>query len=267
MGVFDDLREQLAHEERMNRMMVRISQSEKMASMGQLAAGVAHEINNPLTGILLYANLILESLPEDSPLRGDVQFIIDDANRCGVIVKNLLTYSRQTSQNREVIHLNTLLENSLSLIRDQKLFMNIEIVKELSDEMMLVHADKNQLGQVIINLVMNAVDAMDLRGTLTFRTCRNKEEKKVYLEVSDTGCGIPVENVSRVFDPFFTTKNLGKGTGLGLSTVYGIIKENDGSISIKDTSSAGTTFLVELPLYQVTDDEDMFYNVENTVLV
>ncbi len=267
MGVFDDLREQIAHEERMNRMMVRISQSEKMASLGQLAAGVAHEINNPLTGILLYANLILENLSEGDPLRGDIQFIIDDANRCGVIVKNLLTYSRQTSQNREVIHLNTLLENSLSLIRDQKLFMNIEIVKELSDEMMMVNADKNQLGQVIINLVMNALDAMDRRGTLTFRTYRNKAEKKVYLEVSDTGCGIPKENMSRVFDPFFTTKNLGKGTGLGLSMVYGIIKENDGSISIKETTPAGTTFLLELPLYQVTDDEDMFYNVENTVLV
>lgn len=254
MGIFNDLTEKLAHEERMNRMLTRISQAEKMASVGQLAAGVAHEINNPLTGILLYANLILEGLPQGDPKRGEVQFIIDDANRCGDIVKNLLAYSRQTSQNREILHINTLLESSLSLIRDQRLFMNIKIVKDLAEDMMLVHVDKNQLGQVIINLVMNAVDAMDRRGTLTFRTYRDKAAKKVYLETSDTGCGIPKENLSRIFDPFFTTKNLGEGTGLGLSTVYGIIKENGGSIWVKATSPEGTTFIVELPLFQVTDE-------------
>jgi two-component system, NtrC family, sensor kinase len=255
MGIFNDLREKLVHEERMNRMLARISQAEKMASVGQLAAGVAHEINNPLTGILLYANLILESMPHDDSRRGEVQYIIDDANRCGDIVKNLLAYSRQTSQKREILYINTLLENSLSLIRDQRLFLHVKIVKELAEDMMLVHVDKNQLGQVIINLVMNALDAMDQNGTLTFRSYRDKTVKKVYFEISDTGCGIPKENRSRIFDPFFTTKNLGKGTGLGLSTVYGIIKENGGSIWVKETSPEGTTFIVELPLYQVTDED------------
>ncbi|MCU0577713.1 MAG: PAS domain S-box protein [Desulfobacterota bacterium] len=255
MGIFNDLREKLAHEERMNRMLARISQAEKLASLGQLAAGVAHEINNPLTGILLFANLILENLPPEDPRQAEVKYIIDDANRCGEIVKNLLAYSRQTSQNKEILHLNTLLENGLSLIRDQKLFMNIDIVKDLSDEMMLIHADKNQLGQVIINLVMNAVDAMSRKGTLTFRTYRDKAAKKVYLEASDTGCGIPKENLSRIFDPFFTTKAVGKGTGLGLSTVYGIVHENGGNIWVKDTSPEGTTFIVELPLYQVAYEE------------
>jgi signal transduction histidine kinase len=108
---------------------------------------------------------------------------------------------------------------------------------------------------VVINLVMNAVDAMDRRGSLTFRTYRDKATRKAYLEIADTGSGIPKENLSRIFDPFFTTKAVGKGTGLGLSTVYGIVRDNGGNIWVKETSPEGTTFIVELPLYQVSDDE------------
>jgi PAS domain S-box-containing protein len=248
MGVFNDLREKLAQEDRMRKMLSRIAQAEKMASLGQLAAGVAHEINNPLTGILLYASLLLEGLAEGDPRSEDLSFIIEDANRCRDIVKNLLAYSRQSSPNREVLQLNELVNQSFNLIRDQRLFMRVNVVKELSDENMPIHADKNQLSQVIINLVMNAIDAMERVGTLTLRTYR--DATKVYVEVSDTGCGICMENLSKVFDPFFTTKEPGKGTGLGLSTVYGIVRDNEGNIAIKETSSKGTTFIMELPLYQ-----------------
>jgi len=254
MGIFNDLRQKLADEERMSRMVARIAQAEKMASLGQLAAGVAHEINNPLTGILLYANMLIEGMNKDDPQRSDMKNIIEDAHRCAEIVKNLLAYSRQTGANAEVFHINTLLDYSLNLIRDQKLFMSIDVVKDLTEEMALVRADRNQVSQVIINLVMNAVDAMAGKGTLTFRTYRDKAIQKVYLEVSDTGCGIPRENLSRIFDPFFTTKEPGKGTGLGLSTVYGIVKENGGNITVKKTGSKGTTFLVELPLFQTARD-------------
>jgi two-component system, NtrC family, sensor kinase len=134
------------------------------------------------------------------------------------------------------------------------------VVKAMSDEMMLIHADKNQLSQVIINLVMNAADAMEKKGALTFRTYRKKPLKKVYIEVSDTGCGISEEHLSKIFDPFFTTKETGKGTGLGLSTSYGIIKENGGQISIKDTSNRGTTFLIELPLYTPDEKQSVLQN-------
>jgi signal transduction histidine kinase len=123
------------------------------------------------------------------------------------------------------------------------------VKRELSDEMMLIHADRKQLSQVIINVVINALDAMERRGVLTFRTYRNKPARKVYVEISDTGSGISEENASKVFDPFFTTKGMGKGTGLGLSTAYGIVKENGGEISIKETGPEGTTFLIELPLF------------------
>jgi two-component system NtrC family sensor kinase len=250
MGVFHDLRQQVADEERMQKMMTRIAQAEKMASLGQLAAGVAHEINNPLTGILLYANLVLEGMDEGDFWREDLRYIVEDAHRCREIVKNLLAYSRQTNPNREVLQLNDLVCRSLALIRDQRLFMRVRVTKELSDETIMIHADENQLCQVVINLVMNAIDAMDRAGTLTLRTYRNMDHEKAYLEISDTGCGIPLENLSRIFDPFFTTKERGKGTGLGLSTVYGIVKDNDGSVSVKETGKQGTTFIVELPLYQ-----------------
>jgi len=256
MGIYNDLRERLVVEKKLKEAQVQVAQAEKMASLGQLAAGVAHEINNPLTGILLYVNLVLERLGENDPFREDLEYVLEDTNRCKEIVKNLLAYSRQTNPTKEIFQLNSLVEQSLNLIRDQRLFMNIEVIKEMSGDMMLIHADKNQLNQVIINLVINAIDAMEKKGTITFRTYRDKRAKMVYLEISDTGSGIPEENLSKVFDPFFSTKELGKGTGLGLSTAYGIVKENGGEISVKDTGVEGTTFLVELPLY-VPSDSDM----------
>jgi two-component system NtrC family sensor kinase len=267
MGIFNDLREKLAQDEKMKEVLTRAAQAEKLASLGQLAAGVAHQINNPLTGILLYGGLLLEGLPSDDPKYQDLHFIIEDANQCRNIVKSLLAYSRQTSANKEALPLNDLVEQSLSLIRDQSLFINIEVVKELADEPMMVKVDTNQLHQVIINLVINAVDAMERNGTLTLRTYCDKRKKKaagknvpagfVYLEVSDTGCGIAEGNLSRIFDPFFTTKDPGKGTGLGLSTAYGIIQANGGNIWVKETSKEGTTFILELPLYQGADEYEL----------
>lgn len=249
MGIYNDLRERLAVERKLKDAQNRLMHSEKMASLGQLAAGVAHELNNPLTGILLYLNMVLERLDPGIDYREDLECVLDDANRCKNIIKNLLAYSRQAAPDKEVFELNSLVEQGLGLIRDQKLFINISVKRELSDEMMLIHADKNQLSQVIINLVMNAIDAMEKRGALTFRTYRNKPARKVYVEISDTGGGISEESISKVFDPFYTTKGAGKGTGLGLSTAYGIVKENGGEISIKDTRPEGTTFLIELPLF------------------
>ncbi|MHB9075845.1 MAG: PAS domain S-box protein [Desulfobaccales bacterium] len=267
MGIFNDIRGKLAQEERMKEVLLRGAQAEKMASLGQLAAGVAHEINNPLTGILLYGGLLLEDLPNEDPKHQDLQSIIEDANQCRNIVKSLLAYSRQTSANKATLDLNELVEQSLSLIRDQSLFINIEVVKELSDEKMLIKVDRSQLNQVIINLVINAIDAMERKGILTLKTYCDKGKKRgagkpgaagfAYLEVSDTGCGIPEENLPRIFDPFFTTKDLGKGTGLGLSTVYGIVQENGGNIWVKKTSQAGTTFILELPLCQGADGYEL----------
>lgn len=256
MGIYNDIREKMAVEKKLKETQTQLAQSEKMASMGQLAAGVAHELNNPLGGILLYANLILESLDEGDPLREDIKYVIEDTNRCKDIVKSLLVYSRQTRPTKQILQFNDVVSESLAFIRDPKLFSNIVVEKDLSDQMMLIHSDKKQLSQVVINLVMNSIAAMEGGGTLSLRTYRDKIDRKVYLEVADTGCGIPEENLIKVFDPFFSTKEPGKGTGLGLSTAYGIVKENGGNISIKATTSEGTTFLVELPLYVPSDHDD-----------
>ncbi|MBW1999309.1 MAG: PAS domain S-box protein [Deltaproteobacteria bacterium] len=258
MGIYNDLREKLAVEKKLQETQAQLAQSEKMASLGQLAAGVAHEINNPLTGILFYANLAAESLSKDDPIKEHIEFIIEDVERCKGIVKNLLAYSRQSATTKDIVQINEVVNQGLALTRDQKLFSGVVIRKELSDEMMLIRVDKNQIIQVIINLIMNACAAMDGKGVLTLLTYRDKARKKVYLEVSDTGRGIPPENLKKIFDPFFTTKEPGKGTGLGLSTSLGIVMENGGDIRVKETSPSGTTFLVELPLYVPGEDGDDF---------
>jgi len=258
MGIYNDLRERLAVEKALRETQAQLAQSEKMASLGQLAAGVAHEVNNPLTGILLYASMALERMDKEDPLREHLGYVVEDVNRCKGIVKNLLAYSRRSSTTKEIIPLNDLVHQSLNLIRDQRLFGNIVVVKELSDDMMMVHADKNHLAQVLINLIMNACAAMNGEGVLTFRTYRDKPNKRVYLEVSDNGCGIAEENLPKIFDPFFTTKEPGKGTGLGLSTSLGIVQESGGSICIKETGAQGTTFLVDLPLFVPEEDPEPF---------
>ncbi len=253
-AIFNDLREKLAVQKKLEETEGQLFQSEKLASLGRLAAGVAHEINNPLTSILLYGNLMKEKLEESHPLANNLDYILEDAERCKDIVKNLLAYSRQTRPAKNVFYLNTLIGESLRLIRDQKLFMNVNIIKDLDDCQILVNADKNQLCQVLINLIINAFDAMGGSGTLTLRTYRDRTAQKAYIEVTDTGSGIPLENLSKVFDPFFTTKEVGKGTGLGLSMAYGILEENHGKISIKHTGSDGTTILLELPEEPVSNE-------------
>ncbi len=256
VGIYTDLRDKLAVEQKLKETQAQLAQSEKMASIGQLAAGVAHEINNPLTGILFYANLKQEQMAPDDPEQEEILAVIEDVNRCRDIVKNLLAYSRQSSPLKDIIQINSVVNQSLSLIRDPKMFGKIEIIRDFSDEMMLVHVDKNQISQVIINLVMNAIAAMQGEGALTLRTYRNKMKGKVYLEVSDTGCGIASDCISKIFDPFFTTKAPGEGTGLGLSTAYGLIKENKGNIRVKNTNSQGTTFLLEFELYHTNKEFD-----------
>lgn len=250
VGIYTDLREKQAVEKKLKDTRARLAQSEKMASIGQLAAGVAHEINNPLTGILFYAEMKQAELTADDPERGEVSAVIEDVNRCRDIVKNLLAYSRQSNPKKEIIQLNEVVDQSLTLIRDPKALMNIEIVKDIYADKILVHVDRNQICRVIINLVMNAVSAMEGSGTLTFRTYRDAAQQKAVLEIEDSGCGISKEDLPHIFDPFFTTKKLGEGTGLGLGTVYGLIRENKGLIEVKQTSERGTTFRVELPLLQ-----------------
>jgi PAS domain S-box-containing protein len=251
-AIFTDLRERQAVEKKLMDAQMQLLQSEKLASLGRLAAGVAHEINNPLTSILLYSNLLHEKTEKSHPWRESLEYIIQDTGRCKEIVKNLLAYSRRTNPSKCLFPPRRLVEDSLGLIHDQKLFMNIRVEKNFLDKQIYINADLNQLCQVVINLIINAIDAMNGKGVLTFSVY--EQEKKAYIEVSDTGCGISEENISKIFDPFFTTKEPGKGTGLGLSMAYGIMEENEGRIFVKQTGLQGTTFALELPAFDRKTD-------------
>ncbi len=253
MGIYNDLRPKIEIEKKLKEAeKIKLMQSNKMASLGHLAAGVAHEINNPLSGILIDASLILEEMDEASAIRKQIEDIIADTNRCKEIVRNLLAYSRQTEFKKEIFNINDVIEQTFPLLREHAFLQNITIEKQFSSSMVMCKGDKNQLIQVFTNLIINAAHAMDGKGDLTIRTSRDKGEGDIYIEVSDTGGGISEEDLPKIFEHFFTTKEEGKGTGLGLGAVHGIIEKHGGTIKVKETGPQGTTFLIELPLVKVT---------------
>ncbi|MCC7174431.1 MAG: cache domain-containing protein [Bryobacterales bacterium] len=227
-------------------MQARVSQSERLASLGMLAAGVAHEINNPLGGILALTSLTLEDLPPEDPNRENLEEVVHQSQRCRGIVKGLLEFSRQSHMSAEIVDLNKVLDDTLSLIAKQAAFFNVEIVKEYDPGLKPVLAGRSELQQVFMNILMNAAQAMDEQGTIRIVT-RNAAEDAVEVLVSDTGHGIPPEHVDRIFDPFFSTKPSGQGTGLGLSISYGIITSLKGTIHVESVVGKGTTFTIRMP--------------------
>ncbi len=220
---------------------------EKLASVGQLAAGVAHEINNPLGTILLFAGLLTKDLAQDDSKRGDVDMIVKEATRCKNIVADLLNFARQQEIFSQDTDVNELLEQVLAQQSLRPNFAQIEIVRQLDPGLPIIQADTAQLQQVFINLMDNAAEAMEKGGALTIAT-RRLDANSIEIQVSDTGCGIPEENLGKLFNPFFTTKPPGKGTGLGLSIVYGIVKMHRGQITVQSQVGQGATFRVILPI-------------------
>jgi two-component system NtrC family sensor kinase len=234
--------------EELVRMQGRVAQSERLASIGMLAAGVAHEVNNPLGGILALTALTLEDLPADHPTRDNLEEVVRQTERCRDIVRHLLEFSRQSEVSIAEIDLNETVERTMALLRRQSLFFNIEMEKDLDPELPHVMADASQLQQVFMNIVMNAVQAMDERGTLTIRTRSLPDTSEIEIRFGDTGRGIPPEDLGRIFDPFFTSGKDGQGTGLGLSIAYGIISRHRGSITAESEVGGGTTFVIRLPV-------------------
>jgi len=227
-----------------------LARTDKLASLGQLAAGVAHEMNNPLGSIMVLSYLLLEDMNEDCAERAQIDKIIREATRCKEIVQGLLEFSRYMPSRMVPLQVNTILEEVLFLVGGHLLFQHIDLVKDFQPDLPLVLGDKNRLEQVFINLLMNSGDAMEGMGRLTVSTSLNPEGDRVRLVFQDTGPGIPEDLLARLFDPFFTTKRVGKGVGLGLSISYGIVEKHMGRIFVEKTGPEGSTFVVELPVYR-----------------
>jgi two-component system NtrC family sensor kinase len=219
----------------------------KMAALGELAAGVAHEINNPLTGVLTFSSLLLKKIDETHPWRKDLETIVQQTSRCRNIVKGLLDFARQRKPDKKEWDIYKLIENTLALVEKQAPFRNIQIVKEFERKVPFLFVDGDQIQQVFMNILLNASDAMgENGGTLTIKT--DLRDGMAEVAFSDTGHGISKEHVSKLFDPFFTTKQTGKGTGLGLAISYGIIQSHSGDIKAESELGKGATFRVRLPI-------------------
>jgi two-component system NtrC family sensor kinase len=226
----------------------RIMQSERLAVVGQLAADVAHELNNPLQGIVTYSHLLLERLPEDDPKRAPVEKIATQAARCATIIRALLDFSRPKKPHKKHTNLCAVVEECFSLVEDRAIFHNIEVVRDYADCLPDTVVDPSQMQQVFMNLIINAAEAMGGAGRLSVSAGFDPDAQVIRISFGDTGHGISEADLSRIFDPFFTTKEVGHGTGLGLAISFGIVKEHGGTISVESEPGVGTTFTIELPL-------------------
>ena len=223
-----------------------IIQSEKLASIGRLSAGIAHEINNPLTGVLTFAHLLKQKEHNSEKDLEDIDIIIRETTRVCEIVRGLLDFARQTPAQKGDINVNDILQQILKLIRRQKEFMNVAIEENYSNNIPIINGDKNQLQQVFLNILLNAGEAISKSGKITISTSSN--ENHILITIEDTGCGIKKEDLNKIFDPFYTSKPPGKGTGLGLSISYGIIQQHGGDIECESEPGKGTVFNILLPI-------------------
>jgi len=234
------------------------ARSEKLASVGLLAAGIAHELNNPLTGVLTFAHLVRKNLPDGSPDAEDLDLVIRETKRCASIIRRLLDFSREKKPEKTYSSLNALIEDTVHLIAQSAQVHDIEIDTDLDPKLPDIWIDENLIKQVIMNMLVNAQHAIEGEGRITIRTrllkageCPDSmaEHKEVAeISITDTGCGIPESDMQRIFDPFFTTKGVGKGTGLGLSVSHGTVEAHGGTIEVDSTVGKGTEFRVYLPV-------------------
>lgn len=228
-------------------------QSEKLTSLGKMAAGIAHEINNPLTSILINSHLIAEDLGDQADLNENLKLIIDETSRCSEIVKGLLEFSKQTAPEKKPADINRLLDDTLFLLKSHVLPSGVEIVRDLAGNLPVMAVDANKMKQVFTNIILNALEAMPHGGTLTIRSQVSEDMRSVKIEFEDTGCGMSREVIAKIFDPFFSTKEA-KGTGLGLSVSRGIVELHRGQIDVESEPGKGTTITIKLPVSQSEND-------------
>ena len=227
----------------------RIMQSEKLALVGQLSANIAHELNNPLQGIITFSHLLLEDQQDlDTNCQYSLEKIVGQANRCKDIIRGLLDFSRQRPPDKSYYDLNLIVDDCVSLVELQALFHNIHIIRNLQADLPMAVIDPSQIERVFMNMIINAAEAMDGSGELTITTREIEETGEIEISFTDTGTGISEENLRKIFDPFFTTKDIGHGTGLGLAISYGLVRSHKGSIKVDSKVGTGTTFTISLPI-------------------
>ena len=222
-------------------------QTEKLSSLGRLAAGVAHELNNPLTGVMTFSHLLLKKA-QDEMTKKDLNIIVRETTRCKEIIKGVLDFARETPPKRKLFQVNEVIHRTLSILQPQSIFHNITIETGLDETLPPIWIDENQIEQVLMNIALNAAEAMDHQGKLSLSSALNQRGDYVELCIADTGRGIPKENINKIFDPFFTTKSPQEGTGLGLSVSYGIIQKHYGDIVVESEVGKGTSFTIKLPV-------------------
>ena len=240
-------------QERDERQRVELLRSEKQASIGKLAGGVAHEINNPLTGIVTFTHMLLRRKDLSEDLRSDLETISQETERVRKIVKGLLDFSRQTELDREPSDVNRLIRHTISLVENQALIKGVNLIFEPGEGLPMIILDRNQMQSVLLNIIINALDATDAGGSITVSSgigvsTSHPGQQGIEILCTDTGCGISPENLNKLFDPFFTTKEVGHGTGLGLSVSYGIVERHGGTIWVQSKVSKGSTFKIWLPI-------------------
>lgn len=227
----------------------RIMESERLALVGQLSANIAHELNNPLQGIVTFSHLLLEDTPcEDATTQFSLEKIVGQANRCRDIIRGLLDFSRQRKPDKTLCDVNEVIHECVSLVEHQALFHNIEVILHLQDDLPMAIIDASQIERVFINMIINAAEAMEGSGHLNISTRYGPRRDCVEIAFQDTGPGISEEDMKKIFDPFFTTKDVGHGTGLGLAISYGIVRGHRGTIDVKSVVGQGTSFIIALPV-------------------
>ena len=225
-----------------------VLQTEKLSALGRMAAGIAHEINNPLGGILLYSTNLSKKVPEDGPLREGLEIIINETLRCKTIIQDLLEFSREKEPDKTLANINHVIEKTLGMLDNEFRLHHITVKKLLLSEMPDNFLDVNQMHQVFVNLLLNAVKAIQQNGEITIRSQLDADRKHATVEIADNGCGIPQEHISQIFEPFFTTNPA--GTGLGLAVTYRIIRNHQGEIHVSSKPGKGTRFSIEIPLHE-----------------
>jgi len=248
------------------------ARTEKLASVGLLAAGIAHELNNPLTGVLTFTTLLRKKMPDGSADAEDLDLVIRETKRCAAIIRRLLDFAREKTPEKKFTDLNLVIEDTARIIERPASFRDIEIAMDLDPDLPQVWVDADLIKQVIMNMLVNAQHAIEHEGSITVRSRRFPQPKSpepggqpvpmVEISIIDTGCGIPEKNLKRIFDPFFTSKEVGKGTGLGLSVSHGIVRAHGGAIEVESTVGNGSTFRIYLPLEPPPGEADSSRSIQ-----